>query len=127
MGTPRKRWFGVYEEFAYQGHSDDVLATDYRITAFFNGRWARDGKTAEEACSCVIDTGDLTKLTNRRRVDRALEVAAGWCQARGATLTPLAPTAHQPLADRTQTAHQPGTSLAQGWHRAGARLANPLA
>lgn len=73
MATPRKHWFRVADSILFEGWDDNQLATMVRLSAYLNTRWAREGRTPDEACRAVLDAADLAKITGKRRRDVALK------------------------------------------------------
>lgn len=73
MATPRKHWFRVADSILYEGWDDSQIATMVRLGAYLNTRWAREGRTPEEACRARLDPTDLAKITGKRRRDVALK------------------------------------------------------
>ncbi len=75
MGSARKRWFRVASSLYREPWPRDVKLTMVMLCAYLNDRWARDGLTAEEACTAVISAGDLHAITGRAQrvhAERAL-------------------------------------------------------
>lgn len=73
MATPRKHWFRVADSVLYDGWDDNQLATMVRLGAYLNTRWAREGRTPDEACRARLDPTDLAKISGKRRRDVALK------------------------------------------------------
>lgn len=62
--TARKHWFRVADSILYEPWSDRHLATLIRLMAWLNTRWARNGLTAEKACTGLIPYSALKVITN---------------------------------------------------------------
>ena len=73
MSTPRKHWFRVADSILYEGWDDNQIATMVRLGAYLNTRWAREGRSPEEACRARLDPTDLAKISGKRRRDVALK------------------------------------------------------
>lgn len=74
MATPRKHWFRVADSVAHEPWSNDVCATFVRLLAHLNTRWAREGRTAEEACHVVLSRGTAMQLTGSGSLARARSI-----------------------------------------------------
>ena len=74
MATPRKNWFRLYHEILHSGLSNDELATLTRLVAHMTERWARDGLTPEQACTCTISRPTAMQITGKGRSDVALKL-----------------------------------------------------
>jgi len=72
MATPRKSYFRVADSILYEGWDDNQIATCIRLLAHLNTRWAREGRSSEEACGSRLDRGDVAKITGKHRADVAL-------------------------------------------------------
>ncbi len=77
MATPRKKWFRVADSLTQKPLSNDELATLIRLMGQLNQRWARDGLTADEACSILLRPGDLMACTGSGTLVRARSIARG--------------------------------------------------
>lgn len=75
MATPRKHWFRVEDRIRREAWDNDTLAFAVRLLALMNERWARDGRSADDADEVIIDTGELCSLAGCQSVVRALSIA----------------------------------------------------
>ncbi len=87
MATPRKHYFRVADSILRETWDDATLATLVRLMAFLNQRWARDGLTAEQACTVRLRMVDLLPLVNRSRPAAALTVLRSCSDAVAMTVT----------------------------------------
>lgn len=55
---------------------NDALAFLVRLQAYMVDRWARDGKTAAEACEVHIGATDLMRIAGKGRTDVARKLAS---------------------------------------------------
>lgn len=78
MATPRKHWFRVADSVALEPWTNDELALAIRLMAHLNTRWAREGRSPEDAGSSTLSPGILcslagcASLVRARRILRAL-------------------------------------------------------
>jgi len=75
VATPRKHWFKVADSLTQEPFSNDELATLIRLMGELNQRWARDGLSADQACSILLRPGDLMSCTGTGSLARARRVA----------------------------------------------------
>ncbi len=74
VSTPRKHWFKVADSVAYEPWSNDAAATFLRLGAHLNTRWAREGRTPDEAVEVVIAKGTALLLTGSGSLARARSI-----------------------------------------------------
>lgn len=74
MATPRKHWWRVSDEVAYEPWSNDVAATFLRLGAHLNTRWAREGRNAADACQVTLSRGTALQLTGSGSLARARSI-----------------------------------------------------
>lgn len=74
MATPRKHWFRVADSVAHEPWSNDVCATFTRLLGHLNTRWARDGKSAADACSVTLSRATAMQLTGSGSLARARSI-----------------------------------------------------
>jgi hypothetical protein len=74
VATPRKHWFRVADSVAHEPWSNDVCATFTRLLAHLNTRWARDGKSAEQACEVLLSRATAMQLTGSGSLARARSI-----------------------------------------------------
>lgn len=74
MATPRKHWFRVADSVAHEPWSNDVCATFTRLLAHLNTRWAREGRSADQACEVLLSRGTAMQLTGSGSLARARSI-----------------------------------------------------
>ena len=65
MATPRKRWFKVASSLYREPWPRETKLTLVMLMGYLNDRWARDGLTAEQACSAELDRGTAEQITGK--------------------------------------------------------------
>lgn len=73
MSTPRKHWFRVADSVSHEPWSNDVAAAFMRLGAHLNTRWARDGRSAADACRDRLSVGVAMSITGARSFQAAVE------------------------------------------------------
>ena len=71
MATHRKHWFRVADSIQFEPWDNDLLATFVRLSAHMNTRWARDGRTPEEAATISLGPAQVAAICGKRRRDVA--------------------------------------------------------
>jgi hypothetical protein len=74
VSTPRKHWFKVADSVAHEPWSNDVAATFMRLLAHLNTRWAREGRTPDQAVEVVLSRGTSMQLTGSGSLARARSI-----------------------------------------------------
>lgn len=70
MGA-RRGYVRVADQVGHEKWNNDELAGLVRLMTHLHERWARDGRTAEEAGQCEIGMADVMRITGKGRVDVA--------------------------------------------------------
>lgn len=71
MATARRNYFLVADKVQHEAWTNDQLAMIIRLMAHLHERWARDGRTAEEAGKCVLGKADAMRISGKHRPDIA--------------------------------------------------------
>jgi len=69
----RKAWVKVETRLVHEELTRDQVTTLVFLLCHMNDRWARDGKSPEEACHTVLDKPTMMRISGKHRADIALK------------------------------------------------------